>query len=40
MLKTKKGLIKGMSKKGLAPHEEAVLYAPQGVDLGGDGSPS
>ena len=39
---TQKRLIKGMLKKEkvLDPHEEAVIYAPQGVDLGGGGSPS
>ena len=26
-------------KRGIAPHEMADLYAPQGVDLEGGGSP-
>ena len=27
-------------KRGIALYEMADLYVPQGVDLGGDGSPS
>ena len=31
--------MKGPSERGTASHETVDLYAPQGVDLGGGGSP-
>ena len=31
--------LKGQTKRGIASYEMADLYAPQGVDMGGGGSP-
>ena len=37
---TKECCIERLKKRSIASYEMADLYAPQGVDLGGGGSPS